>query len=381
MNVNSGYKAIAIVSLSYALFSCADSVESHSDPVVLAELNALQQQIETLSARLGEVYTAVSAEPDGTRACSIQEVIDQTFADCDPSRVPDGVSTATTYCIQQNRAGALGAVFKVEPEGVGELGAGWPNAIWGKITGRVKFPAAITLGPVPVPIPNELTAGGQMSLGRGLSLCVDIPVDALDADQVAQVHDLVRGVNDGGKYSRRMGRVLDYAARRTPIASAGAVYVDGTSKPYFTDDDDSFDVADAAIERLIDGDFQIGQEGARLFGDPVFQDLVTSLDAPAPLADTVADPERVFGILKTIGQANIASTCQEMGISAESQARFPALANQCARFGIYPNINAALDAAEFVGNIRTRVNAMYTASALKNFMCSNIALAAFAPEC
>jgi len=44
-------------------------------------------------------------------------------------------------------------------------------------------------------------AGSAVSLGRGLNICVGIPFTALDATQLAQIHDLVRGVNETeGKY-------------------------------------------------------------------------------------------------------------------------------------------------------------------------------------
>ena len=89
----------------------------------------------------------------------------------------------------------------------------------------------------------------------------------------------------------------------------------------------------------------------------------------------------MFGVLNTIGQSNIAGACDVMGITGTSRARFPALANQCARFGIYPNIQAQLDVAQFVRQARDRVNTMYTASGLRSFMCNNIALAVFSPSC
>ena len=182
-------------------------------------------------------------------------------------------------------------------------------------------------------------------------------------------------------FRSRTGPVLNYAARRTPIATANASIDSGYAKAAFVETDDAFDIADAAIERMIEGDFQAPVNGAQLFNDGIFQDLVSALDVPGPVVDTINDPDRVYGILNTIGQSNVANTCQIMGISAANQARYPALANQCARFGIYPNINATLNMASYVGQVRGRVNQMYTASGLRGFMCSNIALAVFSPNC
>ena len=155
----------------------------------------------------------------------------------------------------------------------------------------------------------------------------------------------------------------------------------GYSKAYVEDADDSFDIADAAIESLIDGDFMVGNRGPMLFADPVFADLASALELPVPVLDTISDPERVFDILETIGQSNIAATCDVMGITATSRARSPALENQCARFGIYPNINNALNSLDFIADVRVRVNSMYTASGLRDFMCSNIALGLVSPNC
>ena len=247
--VNQGYKLIAVLCVSYTLYSCADSAQT-ADPEVLAKLDVLEAKIDALTTSMAQVQTAVQSAPVADRPCTVEEVVAQNYTNCDQNKVPDGVSTATTYCINQGRAGQLGAQFKIETEGRLELGGGWPNAIWGKLTGHAKFPAAIAN----IPIPNEFSAAGAMSLGRGLNICVGIPITAIDATQVAQIHDLVRGVNEsGGKYNRRTGRVLNYAARRTPIATASLAASDRFAKPYFEDADDSFDIADAAIESLIDG--------------------------------------------------------------------------------------------------------------------------------
>ena len=260
-----------------------------------------------------------------------------------------------------------------------DLGAGWPNVVWGKVTANLETPVP---SPIAIPYPNEVSASGSMNLGRGMEICVDIPITALEADQIAQIHDFVRGVNEGqGTYSRRTGRLLNYAARRTPIAVANKATLNVNGKLTVEDSDDAFDIADAAIEKMIAGDFQPVSSGSLFFADPVFQELVSALEIPTPAVDTIFDPERTFEALTVIGQSNIADACNTMGISASSRARSPALANQCARFGIYPNIQAQWDAAALVRQARDRVNQIYTASGLREFMCSNVALAVFSPNC
>jgi hypothetical protein len=348
-------------------------VHSHTDSEILERLDTLQATVDALTTNMTQVHTAVRAAPIGQRACTVQEVIDQNLTDCDATLMPDGVATSTTFCIDQRRSGQLGTSFKIEPGIEVEIGGGWPNAIWGKLTGKAIIPPVIPVGAVPIPLPNELHASGDMSLGRGLSICVDVPISTLEPDQIAQIHDLVRGVNDGGKYVRRTGRVLNYAAVRTPVASRtfSAANAYDSGKPMFEGADDSFDIADAAVDRLIDGEFLQPQNGLMLFQDPVFQDLIGALDVPTPAIDIINDPDRVLGIFNTIGQSNIANTCQTMGITDESRARFPALANQCDRFGIYPNISRSLNSAN------TLVNVQSSLSSLRTWMCDNISLGLF----
>ena len=292
VSTSSGYKIIAIASLTYALFSCTSPVESQSNSEVLAKLGAIDAKIDALSTALEQVSSAVQPDDDEVSACSIQEVIDQDFTDCDPSRIPQDVAAMTTYCIEQGRSGEIGAQYAVRLNTDIDLGAGWPNVVWGKVTAKLETPVP---SPIAVPYPNEVSASGSISLGRGLEICVDIPITALEADQVAQIHDLVRGVNEGqGTYSRRTGRLLNFAARRTPVAVANVAASNVQGKLAAEDSDDAFDIADAAIEKLIAGDFQPVGSGSFLFADPVFQDLVSALDVPKPAADTIFDPERMF---------------------------------------------------------------------------------------
>jgi hypothetical protein len=382
MNViNTGYKVIAIVSLSYALFSCTDSVQSQSNSEVLARLNTIESKIDALSSTLGMVHVAVQPHAGEVPACTIEEVVNQTTSNCDTGKLPEEVSASATYCIAQERGGEIGGEYAIGLNTDIDVGAGWPNVVWGKVTAKMETPVP---SPIAIPYPSQVAASGSISLGRGLEICVDIPIGVigLEPDQVAQIHDLVRGVNEGqGTYSRRTGRLLNYAARRTPVAVANKARDSVSAKPATEDADDAFDIADAAIDKLIEGDFQPVAHGPQMFTDPVFMDLISALDVPTPAMETILDPERLFESMTVIGQSNIADACTSMGISQAARDRSPALANQCARFGIYPNINNALNSLDFIADVRGRVNSMYTASGLRSFMCSNIALAVFAPNC
>lgn len=371
-----GYKIIAIVAVVYGLFSCTQNANSTSDPEVLAKLDAIEAQLDVLMSDIGEVQTAVGSAPIGQRRCTIEEVLAEHYSDCNPDSLPDEVAVSATYCIEQGRSGTLGAAFQIEPDIEVELGGGWPNVIWGKLTGKAKIPPVIGSPPFLVALPNELSATGETSLGRGLSICVDIPVKALDPSGIAQVHDLVRGVNvESGKYARRTGRVLNYAARRTPIANADAARDVIFDSIPFEDAEDSFDRAETAIERMIAGNFSLNSmSGTGVFGDAVFHDLASALDVPQPALDTIADPLRIFGAMQLIGQSQILSTCDLHGITPEIRQRFPALENQCDRYGVYPNISNTLNVAGRVGNMLSAID-------LKSFICDNVTLSVLWSDC
>lgn len=382
-----GYKAIAVVSFVVAVLSCESNSNSvAADPEVLARLDTIDQTLATLQASVDTMQTSVTnvqaavAPPGGTRQCTLEEFIDNTLPDgtCDKSQFPEGVGVSTTYCIDQGWGLELGGAYKLEANYDVDAGAGWPNVLWGKITGKAK---TAMFGTTVGVWPSEIAAGASTGLGRGLSICVDVPLEPTP-EQVSMIRDLVLGVNEqDGTYSRRTNRLLNYAARRTPVAVATPFpnqlnQVGGMSAMAMApeDDDKAFDVVDDAIERFVSGQFNRPQNAVSLFQDPVFTDLASALELPSQIREGIADPARVFDVLRPINASNITATCDTMGFDAGLRARFPNLDTQCLRLAQLPNY-AAHKA------ITTRLGSMYTASGLRNFICSNVTLAVLAPSC
>jgi len=79
-------------------------------------------------------------------------------------------------------------------------------------------------------------------------------------------------------------------------------------------------------------------------------------------------------VLRPINAGNITGTCNTMGFDANLRARFPNLDTQCLRLGQLPNYTAHKA-------ITSRLGSMYTASGIRNFICSNVTLAVLAPNC
>jgi hypothetical protein len=126
---------------------------------------------------------------------------------------------------------------------------------------------------------------------------------------------------------------------------------------------------------MIAGNFSLNSmSGTGVFGDAVFTELAGALDVPQPALDTIADPLRIFGAMQLIGQSQILSTCDLHGITPEIRARFPALENQCDRYGVYPNISNTLNVAGRVGNMLSAID-------LKSFICDNVTLSVLWSDC
>lgn len=321
-DVNAGYKLIAIAAVGWSLYSCSNSAESVGTPWSPKGLAELQAAIAALDTRLVQMGAAI----DGLRGCSTESFL---AGDCD---LPQEASITTTYCITQGHEAELGADLKVDLGAEVELGAGWPNVGWGKATAKATIPVGVAI----VPLPTSVGGAASTHLGRGLEICVDVPIEP-DADQLALVQALVRGVNvehgasENAKYRRRADRLLNYAARRTPIAEANAL-ANVQSKSGFVrahameQADNAIDVADAAIERFLAGEFQPQSRAGGILADPIFADLAASMDLPRQVADVIGNPQQVLGGLQNVSAA---SACASLGIDDTTRGNFPHLATFC----------------------------------------------------
>lgn len=376
-DINMGYKLIALVAVFSAVYSCSSSVSSQSERSTAAQLASLRDAVDALTAQV----TTLSSQVTATAGCSTEDFLANR---CGQDELPNDISLSTTYCISQGRGVQLGATLALEMGFELEGGAGWPNVLWGKGTAKATGPVVLTAPPFVLPS----TMGGEASasLGKGLDICVDVPI-APTQEQKTQIADLVRGVNVGSgiqaKYQRRANRLLNYAARRTPIATAnfsaaGSLKSTATFSRAPEEADDAFDIADEAAEQFLANGFQPQARAADIMADPIFAQLATSLDLPAQLTSIIQDPQQIFA---GIQQVTTADTCTTLGIDASLRSQHPQLNAVCGRIENLPADQTVQNVAGTVAAVRNRVNAMWTASQLRTFVCSNVTLAVFAPGC
>jgi len=375
-DVNTGYKVIALVAVFSAIYSCSSSVSSQSERSTAAQLVAMRQSIDALSTQVADLSTQVAA----VNGCSTESFLAGT---CD-GELPDAVSLSTTYCISQGRGVQLGAKLALEMGFELEGGGGWPNVLWGKGTAKATGP--VVLATPPFILPSEMGGEASASLGKGLDICVDVPI-VPTAEQKTQIEDLVRGVNVASgiqaKYQRRANRLLNYAARRTPVATAnlaaaGALKGSVAFSRAPEEADDAFDIADEAVERFLANGFQPQARAADIMADPIFADLATSLDLPEQLTSIIQDPQQIFA---GIQQVTPSTACATLGIDASLRSQHPQLNNICNRIANLPSDQAVQNVAGTVSAVRNRVNSIWTASQLRSFICDNVTLALLAPGC
>jgi hypothetical protein len=342
-DVNAGYKLIAIVAVGWSLYSCSNSAESIGPGWSPQGFEQLRSAIAALDGRLNEMNAAI-AELQG---CSTTA-----FLNGECSDLPQDASLTTTYCIEQGRGAELSAELAVDLGAEIELGAGWPNVGWGKATGKATIPVGVAV----IPLPTSVGGEAATHLGRGLEICAEVPIEP-DDDQLALIKDLVRGVNVQhgaglqAKYRRRADRLLNYAARRTPIAVTNALAnvqsKSGHVRAYAMEEsDNAFDVAEEAVERFLEGGFQQQLRAGGILADPIFTDLASSLDLPQQVTSMISNPQQVLGRLQNFSTAN---ACANLGVDEAIRAGFPNLASFC-------NMLAQLPADQNLKNVSQNVS-------------------------
>ena len=368
-DANTGYKIIALLTVAFAIYSCTSPAIPQSDrsaaggiAQLQASIAALQDQVEMLSAEI--------------KGCPTQD-----FVDGKCSELPKGVSMTATFCRNQGSGLQLGAQYAIDNKVQVEGGAGWPEVVWGKVTDEIR---------VPLVIPTQASGADSATIGRNINICASVPM-VPTASQESQLKDLVKGVNvqsgAQAKYMRRMDRVLNYAARRTPIATANKASF-GAFKPIFAatatattspESDDAFDVADNAVAEFMADGFQPSNRAGGVLADPIFQDLAQSLDLPQQLKNVIADPQQVFDYLKQVTTTN---ACATYGIDATLRSRHPSANDLCNRIEQQLPGDAEVRAvASRVYGTAVRVNSMLTGAGLRNFICNNVSLRVLFNDC
>jgi len=253
-------------------------------------------------------------------------------------------SVSVTYCISQGRSGELAGKWAAEFKSKVEGGAGWPNVLVAKLGGEMNVPVYA--------FPTEIAVGGSASLGRNFDICVQIPLQATNAEE-AVIDGIVKGMNPSTldtKFQRRLSRLLTYANRRVPEPSATA----GAKSATIAAADMDLDIVDDAMERLQAGQFQVPDGPLGLFKDPVIQDLRNALDLPEPVQQVLDDPEILFEHLPSISANNPAQICDTTGLSGRIANRSPAVANLCNLLGGLPSyevVSSAFDTVHRVNDL------------------------------
>lgn len=367
---NTGYKLIAAISLTAALFSC--SVPSNGDnDVVIQMLRHIQLQQRDIDSKLASVSERIT----NIEGCSTEAFLND---DCADGELPNDVSAYTTFCISQGSGIDLSAGYAVSSVSSAQLGLGWGEVLEAEIAVELDFPVVVTpLGPIPpfYPLPSEISIAGDFGLSKGFDVCVDLPVEA-NSDQAEMVAQLVRDINvDASKYQRRYGRVLTYAETRTdsslPIKPQRKIARNFT--PQYNAEN-SFDIAEAAIDRFMSADFTgfSGNHGGEMFRDPIFIDLATSLELPQPLLDLIDDPFNPMAGLRPTG--GLASACDNFGFTMELRNQYPGIDDVCGNIETLPSFNSITTAFNRIPNLPT-------AATVRNWICDNVTLGALAPDC
>jgi hypothetical protein len=305
--------------------------------------------------------------------------------------------TTATFCISQGRAGSLNAEFAAEAHAEYDLGAGWPNVAWAKAIGKIEHPVVL---PPFLPIPTQLKVAGEASLGRNFDLCIEVPLVAAEDPGPLEVHSdaelidgIVRTINeprigDKSKFQRRLGRLTNYATLRVPGSqrpNSASAAADQTQLAVLLNDDgeSEFDFADDAVQKLMDGDFQLPLEGGPLgiLKSGLIQDLALALEIPEPARAVLSDPDIVIGQIFELGMLPVGGSalgvttsfgpavCDRFGFNDELRARFPAIETFCGLFSALPTFGQTTGIFGVVSAIRSIVGGLPTLDQIKAAAC------------
>jgi hypothetical protein len=313
--------------------------------------------------------------------------------------------TTATFCISQGREGGIAAGWGIVPYMEGELGAGWPNVGWGKLTGKVENPLFVPLGPILLPIPTELSVGGSAALGRNFDICIEVPLEAADhlaaGERVsdAEIIDrVVRHINEPyldtgpskSKFQRRLGRLANYAIFRVPgtnrfeLAHTGAAE-SGLAQIMDDDGESEFDVIEDAMERILSGDWQVPADGGPLavLKSPAVDEIRTVLEVPEPVQAIIDDPDQILGAVFALGSGSLlaaaqpgsaialapGAACDAFGLNTTLRNRFPAVDQFCGLFGQLPSFQKTIGVFGVIDTIKLVVDGLPTLAEIKQASC------------
>ena len=280
---------------------------------------------------------------------------------------PPSATTSATFCISQGRGLELGADWAGEMKLEFEGGLGWAQVGDVKITASPSLPVVVPIGippfAVPLPVPTEAKIGVKGGIGRMMDICIDIPI-TLSPDDEARLADIAFDINaktgnafpDKGKFQRRAGRILNYAAVRVPgnqrsiMASVDPAAVGTTD----ADAEIEFDRADLAIDNLMDNGLGAisGREGLMVFQDGNVRELLATLSVPAGVRTFMDAPRNhIFDGLPDLSGGIRNLTCDELGVSTAMRSDRMRLDGLCNRLESLPTFERAHNAVELGSEI------------------------------
>lgn len=247
-----------------------------------------------------------------------------------------------TFCMSQGRALSLGADWKIDAKAKINAGIGWAEVFSGKAVGQIKIPAGA--------IPSETKVGVAGNKGRGLTVCVDLPI-RLGPTDTALLAELAEDINvndndfpDRGKFQRRAHRLLNYTKLRVPgvqiRTDADQTSVALADVPEEEEgSDDEFDVSDAAVENIFANGLRGGNGAFSVFKNTDIKNLVASLGGlPSDIIVMLNDPEQIMNPISDAVNGGVDNMdCASFGIDAGLRNEKPGLNKLCNRLEGLPD--------------------------------------------
>ena len=159
------------------------------------------------------VSTTLWIEPAYPRS-PLQEILDRLTSIEEELEAP---STSATFCISQSRALELGVDWGAELKAEGEVGIGWSEVAKVKLVPAFSIPVVL---PPFIPVPTGAAIGLAGDIGRGLDICIELPLTLSPQDQALLEEAVVLCLAEpAGLMRLRSGRLV---AVHADFAFAGA---------------------------------------------------------------------------------------------------------------------------------------------------------------
>jgi hypothetical protein len=315
--------AVSFCQLAYS--SNDDDDEKHHKKIkfkdnVVTKLDLLLEKLETIEAKLGCDMTSFLA------------------GNCDENPA----SASASFCISQGRAAELGLSYAIEAPTTWEGGLGWAEVGDFKATISPVHPTVLFApigAPIPIAVlPNSVGIDAGGSLGRGMDICVEIPI-VLTREDTLRLEHLAIDMNTPSvlattKFQRRAGRILNYAEIR---AAPNQI----------------LDRADTAITNLLDNGWESpldGDNGFSVFRDSKVTELLAVMELPKGVPSILSAPEQIFDTLPDVSQID-QLTCSDFGATGSVRASRPRLDKLCTRLETLPSFDKVKDGLELLADI------------------------------